>query len=443
MSTTYSRRQALALGLGGLAGLSALGLAGCGGPSTSPSSSTQGGPVALQLIFWGSTTRDKLTRQAIDLFQKSHSGVTVTSQFTDFNTYWTKLNTMVAGNSTPDLIQMDMRYVSQYVRKGLLLDLTPFISKQTIDLSDFDPILLNGSKVNNTVYGVPLGGNYQAYLYDKDLAAKAGTGTIPQTMTRTEFAAFSTELSKALGNGVYGSSDNSGNILDFEVWIRQRGGKELYTHDGGIGFDQTDVADWFNYWSNLRQTGGCAPMNLQSSMDIKGTPVDSSVILKKAAFSPLWSNQLEAWQAATKSPLGFVMVPTADTPGEYLKASMLLSISAQTKHQAESAAFTNFLINDPDAVKALKIERGVPGSTKAKAALAPLLTPTQQSILSYMDQVSKSGVVRTKEVLDPPGAGPVADALLRTSQAIGFNKTSVSDGAKSFYADAQKALATS
>src|SRR5579859_391098 len=235
MSTTYNRRQAMALGAGSLAGL----LAACGGPASTPST-TQGGTTALQMIFWGSTTRDKLTRQTISLFEKSHQNVTITSQFTDFNTYWTKLNTMVAGNSTPDLIQMDMRYVSQYVRKGLLLDMTPFISKQTIDLSDFDPTLLNGSKVNNTVYGIPLGGNYQAYIYDKELAAKAGTGTIPRVMTRTEFAAFSTELSKALGNGVYGSSDNSGNILDFEVWIRQRGGKELYTHDGGIGFDQTD-----------------------------------------------------------------------------------------------------------------------------------------------------------------------------------------------------------
>ena len=440
MSAIYNRRQAIAMGLSGLAGLSALGLAGCNTPGSS--SSGQNGPVTLQMIFWGSTTRDKLTRQAIDLFHKSHPDISVISQFTDFNTYWTKLNTLIAGGSTPDLIQMDMRYVAEYVRKGLLLDLTPFISKQTIDLSDFDPMLLNSSKVNNTVYGIPLGGNYQTYIYDKDALEKAGVGPIPQSITWDTFGTYTAQLSKALGNGTYGTADNSGDIVSFEVWMRQRG-KELYTHDGGLGFDVTDVTEWFDYWNKLRQVGSCPPMNIQASLDISGTPTDSSVIKGKAVFTSLWSNQLEAWQKATQRPLAATMLPTGSTPGQYLKASMLLSISAKTKYQTESASFTNFLINDPNAVKAIGIERGVPGSSKAKGVLNPQLTSVQQSIITYMDLVAKSGNARVKEVLDPPGAGQVADALRRASQAIGFGKVSVQDGAKSFYSDAQKAVATS
>jgi multiple sugar transport system substrate-binding protein len=440
MSDIYTRRQAIALGVGSLVGLSALGLAGCGG--NPGSSGGQGGPVELQLIFWGSATRNKLTQQAIGLFQKGHQDVKISSQFTDFNTYWTKLNTQIAGGATPDLIQMDMRYVAQYVRKGLLMDLTQFISKQTISLSDFDPMLLNSSKVNNTVYGIPLGGNYQTYIYDKSAITRAGVGVMPENISWDDFGTYTAQLTKALGNGMYGTADNSVDITSFEVWIRQHG-KEVYTRDGGIGFDQTDVAAWFDYWNKLRQAGSCPPMNIQSALDVSGTPTDSSVIKGKAVFTSLWSNQITAWQAATQRPLGMAMLPTGSTAGMYLKASMLLSISASTKHPNEAASFTNFLINDPDGVKAITIERGVPGSKKAQTLLAPTLSAPAQVMLEYMSQVSQSSVARAKEVLDPPAAGQIADSLRRVGQAIGFGKVSVQDGAKSFYADAQKAVAAS
>jgi multiple sugar transport system substrate-binding protein len=435
MSTTYNRRQAIALGLGSLAGLSAFGLAACGGSST-PASSQH---TTLQMIFWGSTTRDKVTRKSIELFQKSHQNITITSQYTGFDTYWTKLNTLVAGGSLPDLVQMDMRYLAQYVKKELLLDLTQLISKKTIDLSDFDTQLLQGSKANNVVYGIPLGGNYQGYLYDKGLLEKGGLKTLPENMTWDEFATHATQLSKALGNGVYGSADNSGDITNFEIWIRQHN-KELYTNEGGLGFTETDAADWFNYWSKLRQAGGCPPMNIQAGLDVSGTPTDSSVVKGKAVFSILYSNQYEAWQKATTRPLGLTMIPTGASPGMYLKASMLLSISAKSKYQNEAASYINFIVNDNEGVKALGIERGVPGSTKARTILTDLFTPAQKEMMAYMNVVSKSQNTRPKEVLDPPGAGQIADILRRVSQAVGFGKLSVQEGAKNFFADAKKAI---
>src|SRR5690349_4047311 len=127
MSTNYNRRQMLALGLG--ASVAALGLVSC---DTTTSTIPTAGPTTLQMIFWGSTTRDKLTRQAIELFHQSYPHITVTSQLiTDFNVYWTRLDTLINGGNTPNLIQMDMRYVAQYVRKRTLLDLTPFVYNQT------------------------------------------------------------------------------------------------------------------------------------------------------------------------------------------------------------------------------------------------------------------------------------------------------------------------
>ena len=437
MSTYYNRRQIMALGLG--AGISAFGLGAC----DTPTPSSPAGPISLNMVFWGSATRDKFTKQATELFHQSHPTTTITSQVNaNFTDYWTKLNTLIANGNTPDLIQMDMRYVSQYVRKRTLLDLTSFIYNQTIDLTDFDPMLLDSSKVNKTIYGIPLGGNYQTYLYDKTAIQLADIGPIPSNMTWDMFKTYTTELTKALGNGTYGTADLSGDITSFEVWIRQRG-KELYDQNGKVKFDLTDAGDWYNYWDGMRKANACLPMSVQSKVDITGNPGDSSLTKKLVVFSSLYSNQLEAFQAATTHQLALTLPPLGSAPGMYLKTSMMLSIAETTKYPTECANFANFLINDAGAVKAIGIERGVPGSVKARALLNPHLNETQQAIMTYINLVSESGLTRPKEVLDPPGAGTVATTLKTVSQDIGLGRISVSGGAKELYTSAQKAVMSS
>ncbi len=436
MSATYNRRQVISLGLGGIAGLSLLGLAGC----DTPVASQAGGPIALKMFFWGSATRDKLTRQTIALFHQSQQNITITSSYSGNDVYYTKLNAQIASGNAPDLIQMDMRYIAQYVRKGILLDLSQLIYNQTIDLSDFDPLLLDSSKVNNSLYGIPLGSNYLCMFYDSTQIDKTTLGPLPDNTTWDTFAQYTTELSNALGNGIYGTSDASGNYDVFEIWIRQRG-KELYTVDGNLDFEMADVADWYNYWAGLRKTHACPPANLQATLDLSGAPTDSSVIKSKAVFSHLFTNQYEAFQKATTHPLALAILPKGKGPGIFLKASQLLSVSASSKYPNDAASFVNFVTNDPGALETLGFERGFPGAAHARSLLAPRSTQNQKTITTFMDMVANSGVTRQKEVLDPPAAGQIADILLRVSQEIGLGKTSVANGAQEFYAAAQKATA--
>jgi multiple sugar transport system substrate-binding protein len=436
MKTTYNRRQVLAMGAGSMAGLSLLGLAACGGTST-----TAGATKHLQLFFWGSTSRDKLTRQAIQAFEKKHSDVKITSQFTAFDAYWNKLSTQIAGGNAPDLIQMDIRYIAEYVKKGLLLDLTSAISKKTIDLSDFDQTLLTGSLVNGKSYGIPLGGNYQALLYDKDLVAKANA-PIPDTFTWDEFATYCTQLSKALG--IPGSGDESTNVTAFEIWVRQRG-EDLYTADGGLGFKQQDAADWFDYWSKMRTAKGCVPIEQAAEALTGGTPT-TNLVKGQAVFSLTLSNLLNAFQALMQHKVGIHLTPTGPKgtqAGMYLKTSQLMSISSKTQYVDDSTNFVGFLINDPDGIEAIKVERGIPGSAKARALLLPSLSQTDKDTSNYVDATSKSGQARPKTILDPAGAGAVEQALIRAAQSVGFGKTTVANGAKTFFAEAQKALSQS
>jgi multiple sugar transport system substrate-binding protein len=436
MSDLYSRRNAIKMGLGGMVGAAALGLAGC--DSATPLFA-QNSPVSMHLVFWGTATRDKLTTKAINLFHDQHPTTTITSHYTTFNQFWPTLDADVAAKNIPELIQMDMRYLSKYVRSGLMLDMTQLIYDQTIDLSDFDPLMLDGSKANNSIYGIPLGGNYQCLIYDTVLLAQSGVGVLPATLTWEAYAHYMTEIAKAFGKKVYGSADSSGDISVFEIWVRQRG-KELYTVDGRLAFDLQDVEDWFHYWDQLRISGGCVPANIQATASGASGPTNSSLAHGVAVFALPHSNEFEAYQALVKHRLNFLPIPTGSEAGLYFKPSQLLSISAKTPFVTQAAGFIDFLINDPNGIKSIGIERGIPGAQKAQVLLAPGLTDAQKQEVAFTNALSAGTMIRVKEVLDPPQASQVATLFGNEAGHVSFKKSSVTGGAQAFYTSAQKVL---
>jgi multiple sugar transport system substrate-binding protein len=436
MRDFYSRRNALKLGLGGLASVSLLGLAAC--DSATPAA-VQSSSAEMHMLFWGTATRDKLTQKAIQFFHEQYPTVTITTHYTTFNAVWPLLDADVAAKKTPDLIQMDMRYLSKYVKDGLLLDMTQLIYDQTIDLSDFDPLMLDGSKANNSIYGIPLGGNYQCLIYDTVLLDQAGVGPLPATFTWESFAQYTADIAEAFGKKVYGSADPSGDISVFEIWVRQRG-KELYTVDGRLAFDVQDVEDWFNYWSQLRASGGCVSASVQAAASGASGPTNSALAHGLAVFAVPHSNEFEAYQVLTKHKLDFFPIPAGPGAGLYFKPSQLLSIAATTPFVTQAANFIDFIINDPNGIKSFGIERGIPGAQKAQILLAPGLTGAQKQEVTFTNAISAGNTVRVKEVLDPPNASQVATLFGNDAGHVSFKKSSVTAGAQAFYAAAQKAL---
>ena len=437
MSTrSYSRRQVCQIGLSGLAGLSLLDLASCGTTNTGPAGAPN---ETLQLSFWGDASRNKLTRNAINLYHQAHSNITINSWFADFSTYFNKLNTQVAGGSTPDLIQMDMAYVAQYVNQGLLLDLTSLTGAKTIDLSDFDQDLLSNSKDKNVLYGIPLGGNYECQIYDTDLVQAAGVGAPPSSWTWDSFATYTTALSTALASKkIVGTADSSGAIDVFEIWVRQRG-HELYTADGKTAFTADDAASWFDYWNKLRKAGGCASAELQATVTGSG-PSATLLARGKAVFATAHSNQFSGFQVLSKHTFTLQILPSGPGAGLYLKPSMLMSIASKSKYSKDAADFINFLITNPGGAKAIGLDRGIPGSVRARAALQPTLKPVDKAVLDYATLVSSSGQSTAKTILDPAGASKIQTALTQVAQSVSFGKQTATDGGNALYQAAVKAL---
>ena len=126
--SNLSRRRFLA----GLTGLTAAGvLAGCG----SNGNSGGGGKKGLTFLNWEQVKGNPL-EQAISAFEKQ-SGTQVTIQPAVTQEYDTKMRTLIAGGSPPDVMRINDDFVRGFSQQGALLDLKPYIDKDKLDTSQF------------------------------------------------------------------------------------------------------------------------------------------------------------------------------------------------------------------------------------------------------------------------------------------------------------------
>jgi multiple sugar transport system substrate-binding protein len=186
--------------------------------------------------------------------------------------------------------------------------------------------------------------------------------------------------------------------------------------------------------------GACVPPGLDVEYN-GATPAQTTLVAGKAVINFSTSNQIQAFQASTPHKLALFTFPLSkgytDT-GNYLKASMLASASATTKHPEEVTQFINFVFSDPAAIQVLGIERGIPGPARAQALLKPKLKPADLYQLTLTNQVAANS--RPKEVLDPPGAGEVQDLLTIIGQGLAFGQMSLEEATDAFIEQADKAL---
>lgn len=386
----------------------------------------------LRCFWWGNPDRDKRTKAMLDAYTKK-SGTQIAAESLGWGDYWTKLGTQTAGGNAPDLIQMDYRYLFEYARRETLLPLD-----KLLPLADFSPQEKDGGKVDGKLYGVNLGSNSKAMVYDTAMLEKVGVKSIDLNWTWDDFSKAANEISKINPGKYWGSSDNSRWEQGFEQWLNQNG-KMLYTAEGKAAFTRDDVAAWFDLWDKLRKSGAIPPADVGASNNAKVEEFELTRGL--AAMSFVNSNQIVAFQGLNKNKLAISVFPRSKTgsSGHYIKPSQMMSISSRCKAPEEAAKVIQFMVNDPEGVKILGIERGVPCSVAARAVLAPDLDALGKMQLDFVAALSKVAVP-----LPPPppkGAGEVENLLKRVADSVAFGRTSIKDGAQQFHTEVESILA--
>ena len=444
------------------AAMTAASLAGCGSSSasgdtaadttaaevgtTETAESTEGsnsGSANLVMAWWGNQTRNERTQKIIDLYSEQNPGVTIDGQFSEFNDYWQKLATAAAGHSMPDIVQMDYKYLNQYVTNGLLVDLTPYIEDGTINTADCNQDVLNSGSVNGGLYALCNGINSPALLYNKTLLDENGI-TVKDNMTLDEFIDVCKEVYEKTGyktNLCYNQN---------EQWIEYflRADDIVLYEDGKLGGDSYEpYADFFKLYEDGLKDGYVIDPSVFAERSIGSVEQDPLVYgsspetMSWCAFA--YSNQLTATVSAAPegTEIGLTTWPSADPKkSDYLKPSQFFAISSDSKNPEEAAKILNFITNDVDCNNILLGERGIPLSSKTAEAIAPNLDETTQKVITFVNDV----VSANSSQVNPPstnGASEVNDLINKLQEQVCYGQLSAEDAGKQLFEQGNQIMA--
>jgi multiple sugar transport system substrate-binding protein len=425
-----NRRQLLIGGLGAAA--STIGLTACGGGSDGGSSD---GSADLQFAWWGNEVRNKNTAAAIDAYTKAHPNVKISQQPGEFSTYWDKLATQTAGNKAPDIIQMDMAYISEYGKRKALLDL----EKYGADVSKFVEGSVDSGRIDGKLVGINAGINSPTIMANPKIFQQAKV-EMPddKTWTWDQLRELSSEVTAKAGGGIHGLSVLFNDVM-LSAWLRQNG-KELFT-DSGLGFEATDVVPWFDMLSSYAKANAIASAAQVSEEATK--PLDQQGLATgKAAMQMFWSNQVEAVNKAGGGEMQVLRYPSltgkATERKAWYKASMLWSASSRTKYPEQAVAMINWWVNSPECSNINLAERGIPPNTEMLALVTPKLSPAQTTAAKFINDIKPE--LATTPVAPPPGGGKIGDILNRYQTDLLFGRTNSADAATKFVDEAKANL---
>lgn len=427
--------------------------AGCGGTSgggaeaggqsaaATTAAGNSGGDIKMTMSWWGNQIRNERTQAALDLYAEQNSGVVIEGQFSEWSDYWNKLATSAAGQAIPDLVQMDYMYLEQYVKNGLLVDLTPYIEDGTLDVSNISENTMASGTVDGGIYAICAGINSPSLLYNKTLTEANGI-VVKDNMTLDEFYDVCREVYEKTGvksNIAYGIGESYSNYF-----VRSFGNPQF--KDGKMGGSAENYVPFFEQYTKGLAEGWHLEPGVFAELAL-GSVEQDPLVYGTTPETQSWcafynSNQTAAMQKAAPDGMevGITTWPAIDPlKSNYLKSSQFFSVGAHTKNQEEAVKVLNFLTNSMEANDILLGERGVPASTVVAETIAPKMSQVDQAVVAFINDV----VTPNCSPIDPPqpdGASEVYNLLKQTVEKVCYGELDAEAGARSFYEGAEKIM---
>lgn len=430
--TQLSRRTLLQVGAAaaGTAALSSCsrGLSGSGGGGSTSS---------LDFMFWGEGDQNKKLIQALELYQKTKDASKVNPQYSGFSGYYDKLATRVAGGNPPDVFQIHLPYLMEYIKRGAVKPLDEY--KDDLGLDGLPDYVSTTVKTEGKYWFALLGAAAQpAIIVNTTKLQGLGLQAPANDWTLDTYRSTMAEVWDKGGKKLYGTSDLAGSPIAFEAYVRGIG-KQLFTDDGKLAFNEDDLAQWLQLWADLRKSGAAVPMKVTAS--VTGFQNDPVTVGKAAFTGTATSRGLPSMQSLTKDQLALATFPAAGSvAGTNIIPAGWFAISPKSRNIEGAVAMLKYLTSQPEAAKVMGMARGVPIPEGIRSTISAGATGLDKAVLDNYALVTSQDPAPLQ--MYPPGASKLLQTSLpNVNQTVGFGQGSVGQAAAKFFADAKAALA--
>ena len=226
-------------------------------PGASPDTGYTGPPAAIEYAIWGDPAELANQSAVVDDFRAANPTITVDVTVSDWDAYWEKLLTGLAGGAAPDVFAMDGPIGNDYQRRDVLLDLTPLVAADGYDLSQLDANAVKQfTTTDGTIFGLPRDLNTVALYYNKDMFDAAGIPYPDDTWTWDTLVDVGKQLTLDKDGdgtvdqwGLYTETTDMENAWSSFVW--QAGGDVLNADGTATALDTPESAAGIQFLQDL------------------------------------------------------------------------------------------------------------------------------------------------------------------------------------------------
>ena len=277
---------------------SATALAACGAGGEGGAPSTQKVQTGL-LQLWGSygAIERGVLLKYLEEFAQQYPGTTVELQIYTNQDFMTKLIAALAGGTGPDFTRFKEYQALDMAALGHAVELDGLVAKdKKINLNDFTPQSVEGSKYKNKLAGIPHHSQFVMMAWNKTLFQQAGLNPEKAPETWDELREFSRRLRKP-ADDVWGFRlyEVQGQAREqqfnwFMEWVWRAGGEVFNKEKTEVLLDRQESVDSMQYMVDLMFRDKSAPA--------PGDPIPDPNRGKVAIWMPTGAGFLQVRQTA-------------------------------------------------------------------------------------------------------------------------------------------------
>ncbi|WP_019534548.1 ABC transporter substrate-binding protein [Paenibacillus ginsengihumi] len=228
------------------------------GPSSGASSSgadaSGGQKPKIEINYWYSWG-DKIgenNENLVKMFNESQDEIVVKAHYQgNYDEQHAKAQAAFAAGNAPEVWQNEIASVGVFAKAGMTEDLTPFVQRDGLDMSDFNPGLMGNSYVDGKLYALPYLRSTPLLYLNKTLLEEAGLDPNgPKNWQEFEEYARKTTVP---GQRV-GMTMEAG-IWYYEAFIAQSGGTMISEDGKKAAFNSPAGIEVLKYWLKLKNEG--------------------------------------------------------------------------------------------------------------------------------------------------------------------------------------------
>lgn len=319
-------------------------------------------PITITYAFWGNPEAIGVEADIIAAFEAKYPNIHVEPVVSAYGDYHTKLLTMIAGGSAPDVMRISTQYLPDLAASGGLSDVNKLASKYSFDMGMYYEQGIEDCSYNDVCYGLPWGTAPIYMLMNVDMFEEAGIDLPSYDWNLKDFQEIVRKISRGEGQDrKYGFAiEISGDLYPVYPYVWANGGDLFDKSKETFAFDQKPAYEAIQMLADLYKENCMPKETIMAGAQTISVPT-WFINDKVAMFQGTAANVLSIQQAGKR----FEVWPLPSAPGvpTTVIKSNATAVSSSSKNEEAAFLFASFARGPEGEAIYMKAKR-VPPSIK-------------------------------------------------------------------------------